>query len=118
MNKDVLRVRLNIPVTRSGPGPSPIKSDISQISLILLSLGLCSHAVSQLPETLLELHVLTLLVLQLLHLGGEQLLRDAILALLGRVQHRPELPHEDPGALAVQEPSQVDLHLPGIRHLK
>ena len=29
----------------------------------------------------------------------------------------PQLAHEDPGVLAVEEPGQVDLHLPRVRVL-
>jgi hypothetical protein len=47
----------------------------------------------------------------------EELLGDAVLILLGAVQHLPELAHEDAGVLPVEEAGQVDLHLAGIRLL-
>ena len=49
--------------------------------------------------------------------GVHQLRGDLNFAVLGGVQHGPQLAHEHPRVLPVQEPSQVDLHLPRIRHL-
>ena len=44
-------------------------------------------------------------------------LRDAPLALLSRVEHGPELAHEDASVLPVEEPGKVDLHPPRVHVL-
>ena len=105
----------SVPVT--GPGPSPAVVE-PRILLVLLPLRLGPHAVRQLPETLLELDVLALPVLQLVHLGVEELGGDPAVGALGGVQHPPQLSHEHPRVLPVEESGQVDLHLPWIRKLK
>ena len=52
-----------------------------------------------------------------IYLEIQKLLRDAVLVLLGAVQHGPELAHKDARVLPIQEPGQVDLHLTGVRLL-
>ena len=50
--------------------------------------------------------------------GVHQLRGDFNFAVLGGVQHGPQLAHEHPGIFPVEKSSQVDLHLPRIRHLE